>query len=263
MIAPTLQTTGLPDRRPKLILYATALRDMEAGLPVSTALAAALRMELAAFFIVDDASIEASRLPFTTHIGFSGGELAIEPGRLEEMIQREAKRCRQALSEAGKRTGLPWSFERLHGDALESLPAVAAGDILVVGLDGFGSPARHRIMNVREYAPARGGILFVPVGRSRRGGPVVTIGLSSVGASAIADVVARLAAELDVEVGHADLVADVANNNSVALLRSSRLLVAPLESGLFDNGEDFSRFVISLGVPLLVLRTAPVSSADE
>ena len=69
MSIPTPHATDPRDRRPRLILQAAALRDMEAGLPVSMELAVALRMDMATFFVVDDVAIEASRLPFATHIG--------------------------------------------------------------------------------------------------------------------------------------------------------------------------------------------------
>lgn len=244
-----------PERRPRLILHARALRDVEAGLAVSIDIAVALRMELSACFIVEDASLEASRLPFTTHIGFSGRDLALDPARLERLMLREAQTCRQMIVEAARSADLVWSFESLRGDAAAQREASAeADDILVVRLDGLGTPPPDVIAAARAQPSASGGVLFVPPGRPQRNGPIVALGQSDAEIAAVADMTASLARLLGVGTARAVLAGHGDGPRTAALLRAARLLVAPLRSALLDDEPELRRFVSRLGAPLLALR---------
>lgn len=243
-----------PERRPRLVLHARALRDVEAGLAVSIDVAVALRMELSACFIVEDASLEASRLPFTTHIGFSGRDLALDPARLERLMRREAQTCRRMIVEAAQSADVVWSFESLRGDAAAQREASAeADDILVVRLDGFGSPPPDVIAAARARPSDKGGVLFVPPGRAQRNGPVVALGQSAEEIASVAGMTASLANLLGVRAAHAMLADGRDGPQAVPLLRAARLLVAPLRSALLDDEPALRRLVARLGAPLLAL----------
>lgn len=248
----------IPERRPRLILHADASRDVAAGLALSVELAVALQMEIAALFIVEDASIDACGLPFPTHIGFSGRALTLDPARLERLIRREAEACRRMLAEAAARRALAWSFESRRGEPAALLRAEAAAhDIVVVRLDGVGGGTHRTIGQARALAPSHGGVLFVPVDRGPRRGPVVILARSSQEGERTADVALSLAQALGVAVDHVVLAGPGRAAGVAPLSRTASLMVVSTDSPLLDDEATLRRLVVGLGAPLLVLRAAP------
>lgn len=240
-------------RRRRLVLRATTRREVELGLPLSLEIAAALRSELAALFVEEEAQLAASALPFPAVIGFSGAALSLDPTRFEAAMRREAEACRQMLARAAERARLAWTFEARRGAAARLLREnCAAEDILVLGFDRLSAAAADTIALARQLAPSRGGVLFVPERHARRQGPVVLV--DGPGADTLAPFAASLAGAL----GSRTVRLAGIGERTAHELETARLLLAPLEWSPFDDVAVLRRVTMGLRTPLLLLRTEPV-----
>jgi hypothetical protein len=240
--------------RRRLILRASSRRDVERGLPISIELAAALRSQLAALFVAEEASLAASALPFPTVVGFSGGTLELDPERLEAAIRREAESCRQMLARAAARARLDWSFETRRGDAVRlACEACSVDDILVIGLDRLAASAADMLALARQVAPSRGGVLLVPERPVQRQGPLVVLGAPGEPAT---EALSQLAATLAEALG--SRVARLAGmpERTVTDLETARLLLASLDAAPLEDAATLRRITAGLRKPLLLLRTS-------
>jgi hypothetical protein len=244
------------ERRRRLVLRVTTRRDVETGLPASVEIATALRSELATLFVTDDALFAASGLPFPAMISFAGGPLALDPGRFEAALRREAEQCRQLLAAAAERARLTWSFQSKRGESMRLVQEACAGDdILVIGIDRLGLPAAEAIALARELAPDRGGVMLVPERAAPRQGSVVMLESPKQAAAAFSTFAATLADALGTSVVHVDPLAP----SSSSVLASARLLLAPVEGPPLDDDAVIRRLA-GLRAPLLLLRTEAVSA---
>lgn len=241
--------------RHRLLLRVSTRRDVEIGLETSLTLAVALRRELAALFVEEEASIRACALPLQTMVSFSGGTMAMDAGGIEAALRREAQACRRLLAGAAERARLAWSFQAGRGEALQLLrQASTAGDILVLGLDRIGTPAWEMLAAARSLAPPHGGILLLPQRPARLDGLVMTLGHGAAPAEALRPVAAQLAEALHAGQNHAS-TAEATPGELAAHLARARLLLARAESPLFDEPAELHRLATALRTPLLLLRT--------
>jgi hypothetical protein len=234
------------------VLRVTTRRDVETGLSASVEIAAALKSEIATVFIADDAPVAASALPFPAMISFSGGLLDVDPGRFDAAVRREAELCRRLLATAAERARLVWSFQSVRGESFQPvLEACGGEDILVIGIDRLGLPAAETIAMARGLAPNRGGVMFVPARGAPRHGPVVTLHGAEPANEALMTASATLADALGTQVVQVDPSAA----GSAAVLRSARLVLAPVEGPLLDDAAVIETLAAALRAPLLLLRT--------
>jgi hypothetical protein len=249
MTTPARQAT----HRRRLILRVSTRRDVEMGLPISLEIAAALRSELATLFVSDEAPFAASALPFPTMVGFSGGTLTLDPGRLETAVRREAESCRQLLSRAAEGARLAWSFQTLRGETVRLLrEASSLEDILVIGLDRLTSSLADLIPLARELAPSHGGVLFVRERSVRGRGPLVLVARPDDAVAALAEFASALADALGSRVAQLSGPLEA----SAPLLATARLVLAPIESALLDDAAALRRIAGTLPA-MLLMRTKP------
>ena len=243
--------TEVTERRRRLVLRVTTRRDVEAGLPASVEIAAALRSELVTLFITDDAPFAASGLPFPALISFSGGPLAPDPERFDAAVRRESQLCRRLLAAAAERARLTWSFQSMRGESLRLVREACAGeDILVIGIDRLGLSAAETIALGKRLAPDRGGVMFVPARPAPRQGPVVMLDRPDLATEALANFVASLANALGTHVVRVDPSAA----GSSAVLMSARLLLAPVDDSPVGDAAVIASLAAGLRAPLLLLR---------
>jgi len=249
------QGKAVASLRYRLLLRVSTRQDVEVGLGPSIALAAALEGELSALFVEEEACIEASALPFPTIIGFSGAAIAIDSGRIQGAFRREAEACRRLLSRAAENARLSWSFQASRGDAMDLLRrSCAAGDILVLRRDRLGPRVDELLAGMRDLAPAHGGILALPSGPIPTQGPLLTFGRSTEMPVPLRLVADRLARALGTAARHVPVSDTALPAELVPRLAGARMLLARVETPLFDDPAVLRRLAGGLRAPLLLLR---------
>lgn len=248
-------TTATARVRYRLLLRICTRQDVEVGLAPSLALAAALESELCALYIEEEASIDASALPFPTMVGFSGTALAMDPGRVQGAFRREAESCRRLLARAAERARLAWSFQAGRGNAAELLRrSSAAGDILVLRRDRLGPRVDDLLAGLRDLAPMHGGVLALPARPGPEQGPLVTFGRSPAMPPALRPIADRLARALATGTRHVPVPEDATPAEIRDRLAGARMLLARVETPLFDDPATLPRIAGTLRAPLLLLR---------
>jgi len=245
---------GLPEigRRRRLVLPVSTRHDVEAGLPTSMELAAALRSELITLFVTDEAQIAACALPFPALVGFSGSITTLDPSRLEAAVRHEAEACRRVVARAAERARLEWSFEMLRGESTRLMrEASAVGDILVIGYDRLTPSPAELIAMARDFVPRRGGVLFVRGRAVRRNGPLVLIEPPGSPKDRLARFAGELARELGVPMSR---VAQAMDEGIGDVVRAG-LIVATMENQPMDDVGALQRFISNVRAPLLLLRS--------
>lgn len=241
--------------RHRLLLRICTRQDVEVGLAPSLALATALESELFALYVEEEASIDASALPFPTMVGFSGRALAMDPGRVQGAFRREAESCRRLLAQAAENARLAWSFQAGRGNAAELLrQSSAAGDILVLRRDRLGPRVDDLLGSLRDLVPEHGGVLALPDQPGPEQGPLLTFGRSSAMPPALRPIADRLARALGTVARHIPLPEDAASAEIRARLAGGRMLLARVESPLFDDPATLPGIAGALRAPLLLLR---------
>lgn len=248
------QPENAPQRR-RLIFRISSRRDVETGLPLALDLAAALRTEIEAVFVEEEAPLAASRLPFPTVIGFAGNPVTVDAEALEAAIRREAEACHRLLTGAAERMRRAIAFQRMRGEAIRLLSeASGAGDILALKVDRFGTPIAAMIDLARRLAPPGGGVLLLPEQGTPGRGPVVELRQAGESAPSLDEIARQLAEALETRLAHLDVDGDPTAD---AALRAARLVVARLESPALERRDLIRRLVLGLRAPLLVMRTGP------
>jgi len=246
----TMATSPEIGVRRRLLLPVSTRHDVEAGLPVSMELAAALHSELTTLFVTDEAQIAACALPFPTVVGFSGNITTLDPSRFEAAVRHEAEACRRIFARAAERACLEWSFKVLRGKSTRLVhEASAIGDILVIGYDRLASPPDEMIAMARNFVPRRGGVLFVRGRAVRSNGPLVLIEPPGSPTDRLARFVGELARALGVPVRVAR-----ATDDGIADIARARLLLATIDNPLLDDVAALQRIMCNVRAPLLLLR---------
>ncbi|MEQ8349692.1 MAG: hypothetical protein RIB84_09565 [Sneathiellaceae bacterium] len=261
MTVPSDRRPPAPAARRRLVLRVSTRHDVEAGLQTTIALASALRGELSALFVEEEASLHAVALPFQTLMDFTGGLVTLAPGRIETAMRGEARACRRLLAAAAEQARLQWSFRSLRGDALHLLHQEGiAGDILVLNLDRFGLSGGEALARAGQLAPPGGGVLLLPPKVSRKAQPpaaqpVLTLGQDATPAAPLRGLAEHLAQALGSPLGHCTIAGPASVPALAGELARARLLLMRLESPLFDAPDSLRQIGFALRAPLLAIRT--------
>lgn len=254
--------------RRRILLRVSTRRDVEAGLQTTITLASALRGELSALFVEEEASLQAIALPFQTLMSFSGNPVALAPDGIEAALRGEARTCRRLLAAAAEHARLDWSFRSLRGDALRLLQEEGArGDILVLSLDRIGLSGGEALVAAPQLAPPGGGILLLPATAARPAHPaarqpLLTLGRATGPTAALRDMASHLAQALGSPMGHRAIAGAAAAAALGTELAGARLLLMRLESPLFGEPDTLRQLGFALRAPLLAMRTVDDLQGD-
>jgi len=187
-----------------------------AALDAAAALAHRLDAELAGVFVENSNLLRMAALPFAREYALASAVARrIETGELERALQRQAEAMRGALSRAAHALSLPWSFQVVRGDLLNSvLEAMREPDLAVFGHTG-------------QYAMSTDACLGAAVPRARVAGmrqPILTIYNDAAAATRALD-----AANVLAQVHHTSLIVLLITGDAAALSQLRARAAAQLE----------------------------------
>lgn len=164
-------------------------------------LAEALEAELATLFVEEEQLFDLADLPLGL-AAQSGASGLARPDRLalEQVLARQASRCRRALARRAEAAALSWSFEVRRGDPLHLIQSVAGpGDLVIVSGTMAGVTIRSAVEMARQAAAMAAAVLVAPPERRHRRGAIAVINEAGRTTGGVIDSAERLASALHEE----------------------------------------------------------------